>query len=170
MITTYKFKMKPTASQKEYFAKCFGCARFVYNHALRENTNAYSSEKKSLLFFDLCANIRELRRQLEYGWLFGGIYARLIPAFNELGWERTNTDDVDRFFAAMFRDREVVNRNTAEVMHIPLSLSEMTTVAVEMSEYCERPLDFCRENFPAIDVEELLPENYRKKQGGEGAA
>lgn len=104
----------------------------------------------------------------QFGWLFGGIYARLIPAFNELGWEMTNTDDVDRFFAAMFRDREVVNRNTAEVMHIPLSLSEMTTV--EMSEYCERLLDFCRENFPAIDVEELLPENYRKRQGGEDAA
>jgi len=95
----------------------------------------------------------------QFGWLFGGIYARLIPAFNELGWEMTNTDDVDRFFASMFRGREVVNRNTAEVMTIPQSLSEMTTV--EMSEYCDRILDFCRENF-SIDIMELLPENYRK--------
>ena len=61
--------MNPTASQKEYFAKCFGCARFVYNYALKEKTDSYSSEKKSLSFFDLCANIRELRRQPEYGWL-----------------------------------------------------------------------------------------------------
>lgn len=62
MITTYKFKMKPSASQKKYFSMCFGCARFVYNHALKEKTGAYSSGKKSLSFFDLCANIREPRR------------------------------------------------------------------------------------------------------------
>lgn len=27
----YKFRLKPTEEQKEYFAKCFGCARKIYN-------------------------------------------------------------------------------------------------------------------------------------------
>lgn len=92
MITTYKFKMKPTASQKEFFAKCFGCARFVYNHALKEKVDVYSSEKKSLSFFDLCANIRELRRQPEYGWLND------VPALT-LNYSLLNLDNAyKRFF------------------------------------------------------------------------
>ena len=92
MITTYKFKMKPTASQEEYFAKCFGCARFVYNHALKAKTGAYSSEKKNLSFFDLCADIRELQRQPEYGWLND------VPALT-LNYSLLNLDSAyKRFF------------------------------------------------------------------------
>lgn len=84
--------MNPTASQEEYFAKCFGCARFVYNHALKEQTDAYSSKKKSLSFFDLCANIRELRRQPEYGWLND------VPAMT-LNYSLLNLDNAyKRFF------------------------------------------------------------------------
>lgn len=49
--------------------KCFGCARFVYNHALRERMDAYTSDKKSLSFFDQCTSLRELKKQEEYSWL-----------------------------------------------------------------------------------------------------
>ena len=69
MIRAYKYKMKPTVDQAEYFSKCFGCMRYVYNYALSEKIKAYSDEKKTLSFFDLCALVRELRKDNEHKWL-----------------------------------------------------------------------------------------------------
>ena len=34
MLRAYKYRLYPTAEQAEYFAKCFGCCRVVYNHTL----------------------------------------------------------------------------------------------------------------------------------------
>lgn len=61
--------MKPTKAQAEYFSKCFGCCRFVYNHALQERKDAYASNKKSMRFYDQCASLLELRKTPEYAWL-----------------------------------------------------------------------------------------------------
>lgn len=61
--------MKPTSNQEAYFAKCFGCMRYVYNYALSEKIKAYNDEKKSLSFFDLCTIIRELRKDDEHKWM-----------------------------------------------------------------------------------------------------
>ena len=40
----YKFRMYPTAEQKKYFAKAFGCVRFVYNRMLADKL----AKKKSV--------------------------------------------------------------------------------------------------------------------------
>ena len=69
MIRAYKYKMMPTLVQAEYFSKCFGCMRYVYNYALSEKIKAYSDEKKTLSFFELCTIIRELRKEDEHKWL-----------------------------------------------------------------------------------------------------
>ncbi len=69
MIRSYRFKMKPTEAQKEFFSKCFGCARFVYNNALSERIDAYKNDGKNLSFFDQCAALRELKKQEKYSWL-----------------------------------------------------------------------------------------------------
>lgn len=69
MIRAYKYKMKPTKAQAEYFSKCFGCMRYVYNFALSKKIEAYSDEKKTLSFFDLCTLVRSLRKEEEYKWL-----------------------------------------------------------------------------------------------------
>mgnify|MGYP002626083543 CR=1 FL=1 len=52
MITTYRYKMKPTKEQEAFFIRCFGCARFVYNRALSERISAYSEKGESMSFFD----------------------------------------------------------------------------------------------------------------------
>jgi transposase len=31
MLKAYKYRLYPNEEQKEYFSKCFGCSRFVYN-------------------------------------------------------------------------------------------------------------------------------------------
>lgn len=69
MTRAYRYKIKPTKSQKAFLVKCFGCARFVYNHALKERLDAYTSDKKSLSFFDQCTSLRKLKKQEEYSWL-----------------------------------------------------------------------------------------------------
>lgn len=69
MIRAYRYKMRPTKVQAEYFSKCFGCARFVYNHALQERIDAYKAEKKSMSFFDQCASLCKLKKEEEYSWL-----------------------------------------------------------------------------------------------------
>ena len=40
----YKFRMYPSAEQKKYFAKAFGCVRFVYNKMLADKL----AKKKSV--------------------------------------------------------------------------------------------------------------------------
>lgn len=44
----YKFLLLPNSEQREYFAKCFGCVRFVYNHMLADKISYYKEFGKSL--------------------------------------------------------------------------------------------------------------------------
>lgn len=44
----YKFLLLPNAEQREYFAKCFGCVRFVYNHMLADKIEYYKEFGKTL--------------------------------------------------------------------------------------------------------------------------
>lgn len=44
----YKFRLYPNASQKIFFAKSFGCVRFIYNRMLRDRIDYYKETGKSL--------------------------------------------------------------------------------------------------------------------------
>jgi putative transposase len=41
MKKAYKYRIYPTKEQQEYFAKTFGCCRFVWNKMLAEKLSAY---------------------------------------------------------------------------------------------------------------------------------
>ena len=41
----YKFRIYPTILQKIFFAKSFGCVRFIYNHMLEDRIKAYEESK-----------------------------------------------------------------------------------------------------------------------------
>ena len=41
----YKFRLYPNDKQKEYFAKCFGSVRFLYNKMLEERIELYKKYK-----------------------------------------------------------------------------------------------------------------------------
>ena len=45
MLRAYKFRIYPSKEQQEYFAKCFGCARFVYNKMLSDRIRSYEENK-----------------------------------------------------------------------------------------------------------------------------
>ena len=42
----YKYRIYPNNTQKEFFAKCFGCVRFFYNKSLSDMNDIYESTGK----------------------------------------------------------------------------------------------------------------------------
>ena len=47
----YKFRLYPNDKQKEYFAKCFGCARFIYNKMLTDKIEYYQKTGEVLVTY-----------------------------------------------------------------------------------------------------------------------
>ena len=41
MLKAYKYRLYPNKEQQEYFAKCFGCVRFIYNRMLSDKIEYY---------------------------------------------------------------------------------------------------------------------------------
>ena len=41
MLKAYKYCLYPNKEQQEYFAKCFGCVRFIYNRMLSDKIEYY---------------------------------------------------------------------------------------------------------------------------------
>jgi len=79
----------------------------------------------------------------QFGWLFGSIYPLSLLALNDAGYEFTNVDQVDIFWKCMFANKEVLNRETGEIMKIPLSKSEFKTV--DQMTFCNSIRDHCSE-------------------------
>lgn len=48
MLKAYKYRLYPNKEQEEYFAKCFGCVRFIYNRMLSDKINYYKETKQKL--------------------------------------------------------------------------------------------------------------------------
>lgn len=47
----YKFRLYPNKVQQEYFAKCFGCARFIYNKMLADKIEHYQETGENLVVY-----------------------------------------------------------------------------------------------------------------------
>jgi len=56
-----KYRILPTEEQKILFEKHFGCSRLIYNLGLECKTMAYSGRKKTLNFFALANQLKELK-------------------------------------------------------------------------------------------------------------
>ena len=62
MNKAYKFRLHPNKEQQEYFAKCFGCVRFIYNKMLTDRIEHYKKTGKYL-------NNTPAQYKAEYPWL-----------------------------------------------------------------------------------------------------
>ncbi len=45
MLKAYKYRIYPNKEQKLYFAKTFGCTRFIYNKMLTDRIKSYKENK-----------------------------------------------------------------------------------------------------------------------------
>ena len=48
MLKGYKYRLYPNKEQQIYFAKCFGCVRFIYNRMLSDKIEYYKETKQKL--------------------------------------------------------------------------------------------------------------------------
>ena len=48
MLKAYKFRLYPNKEQEEYFSKCFGCTRFIYNKMLADKIKYYNKTGEML--------------------------------------------------------------------------------------------------------------------------
>lgn len=62
MLKTYKYRIYPNKEQQEYFAKCFGCTRFIYNQMLADKIEYYKKTGEML-------NNTPAQYKKEYPWL-----------------------------------------------------------------------------------------------------
>lgn len=62
MLKAYKYRLYPNKEQQEYFAKCFGCVRFIYNRMLSDKIDYYKETKHKL-------NNTPAQYKKEFPWL-----------------------------------------------------------------------------------------------------
>lgn len=62
MLVAYKYRLYPNKEQQIYFAKCFGCVRFIYNHMLSDKIDYYKKTKQKL-------NNTPAQYKKEFEWL-----------------------------------------------------------------------------------------------------
>ena len=62
MLKGYKYRLYPNKEQQEYFAKCFGCVRFIYNRMLSDKIEYYKKTKQKL-------NNTPAQYKKEFHWL-----------------------------------------------------------------------------------------------------
>ena len=62
MFKAYKYRLYPNKKQQEYFAKCFGCVRFIYNRMLSDKIEYYKETKQKL-------NNTPAQYKKEFPWL-----------------------------------------------------------------------------------------------------
>lgn len=65
---SYKLRFYPNAVQRQQLAIDFGCARFVWNHALARRSHAYKEHDERLSGVDISREITQLKRT-DYPWL-----------------------------------------------------------------------------------------------------
>jgi putative transposase len=65
----YRYRFYPTPEQATVLARTFGCARFVYNWALRLRTDAYYRRQERIGYADTSAALTALKREPQTAWL-----------------------------------------------------------------------------------------------------
>jgi hypothetical protein len=97
----------------------------------------------------------------QFGWLYGLIYPQSMIALNDAGYEFTNVDQVDLFWKSMFANKEVLVRETGQIMTIPLSKSEFLTI--DHMTYSESIRQYCNE-YLSYTIEDPDPNWKQRKE------
>ena len=99
---------------------------------------------------------------LQWGYLYGLVYPLSMIALNDAGYEFVNIDEVDLFWKSLFANKEVMNRESGEILKIPLSKSEFVTID-EMA-YCDAIRNYCSEYLNTF-IPDPKPDWKNKKFG-----
>ena len=64
----------------------------------------------------------------QLGYLFGVIYPLVLRHLNDAGWEFTSIEEVDMLCKEKFAGKEIINRDSGEIITVPALKREMTTI------------------------------------------
>lgn len=70
MLRAYRYQLDPNATQKQWFARAFGSARYVYNWSLEQRVKAYEQHKERLSAYDLCKMLTPMKQEEGKSWLY----------------------------------------------------------------------------------------------------
>ena len=59
----YQYRFYPTSEQEHLLARTFGCARYIYNWALRLRTDAYYKNQQRIGYHETSAQLTLLKKQ-----------------------------------------------------------------------------------------------------------
>jgi hypothetical protein len=79
----------------------------------------------------------------QFGWLYSSIYPLSMIALNDAGYEFETIDEVDDFWKTLYANRPVLNRETGEIVNVPLRKSKFVTV--DQMAYCNAIRQYCAE-------------------------
>jgi putative transposase len=65
----YKYRIYPTAEQKQLLAQTFGCVRVVWNNLLDWRNKEYSLNGNKINYTKSSAHLTELKNQEQFSWL-----------------------------------------------------------------------------------------------------
>jgi len=77
----YKFRIYPNRTEREYFSRCFGHTRFLYNKLLAEKGEAYKKDKTSISKGQSQKRITELKKDVEFSWL-SEVHSQVLQGAN----------------------------------------------------------------------------------------
>ena len=97
----------------------------------------------------------------QFGWLYGLIYPQALIALNDAGYEFTNVDQVDMFFKVLYANKEVLVRETGQIMTIPKSKSEFLTI--DHMAYSESIRQHCSE-YLSCNIQDPDPNWKQRKE------
>jgi putative transposase len=105
---SYRYRFYPTNEQKIQLSQAFGCSRFVYNHFLKERTDAYYERKEKINYHKTCKLLTELKINENYCWLKDVSSVTLQQSLRDLDKAFTN------FFAGRARYPKFKNKNSKQ--------------------------------------------------------
>src|SRR5574344_2765817 len=101
MLKAYKYRIYPNKEQEEYFAKCFGCKRFIWNQMLNDKIEYYSKTGESL-------NNTPAQYKAKYPWLKE--IDSLILANTQM--------DLQKAYKNFFRDKSARKKRRARQLNL----------------------------------------------------
>jgi len=121
---------------------------------IKEDGKAFMIVNRALLEQELtelpkgkyCLTIEKYRKNKSNPQL-GYYYACVLPLFLkgaiDAGWEITSIEECDIWLKSMFANKDLINKDTGQIISVPALKREMTTV--EMSTFTNQVRDYAAE-------------------------
>lgn len=117
MIKTYRYRLNPNKKQIEFFEKCFGCVRYVYNWGLDLRVKTYEQSKINLGWIDICKKLTILKQNEENKWL------KEVP----VQCLQSSIRNMDRAFIKFFKENrgfpKFKSKKDKQAFHCPQGIS-----------------------------------------------